>query len=502
MNKRSRTRIAVVCLGVCAAAAAHAVDRVAALHSDIRIAPNGELRITETIELQTGPRDAHSGIAREFASDYRDRAGNRVKAPLVVEKVLRNGRPEPYALEREARAMRLRTGQSKRPLARGKHVFEISYRTARQVGFFQSHDELYWDVGGGWPFAFERLSAEVSFERPVPAGEIKIDARTGRPDARGEDYHAFVREGSAAFRATRPLGAREGMAIVVGFPKGVVAQPTLPERAAWYLAANPGVPVGGGIFAGMLAFLFLVRARLKRADALPVAGAVPEGVGPAGVRFIARNRYDERCLAAAMLGLQSRGFLSLREHGERLLLERTGAWVDWFPGEEELARRLFRDEDAVRIRRHGRTLDEAGRRLSRELRRTFLRREWSRHGSFVLAAAGIGAGAVLAMLALEAPPVPLMVIAGASALSLVAFAFWLLPVYTRRGDGHRAAIEALRRRLAEGAPESEEERASLEPYAFALDIDWAKGLDLSSPAPDKARERPMRPLRHTRSAVA
>ncbi|HKX38285.1 MAG TPA: hypothetical protein VJN20_06515, partial [Burkholderiales bacterium] len=115
---------------------------------------------------------------------------------------------------------------------------------------------------------------------------------------------------------------------------------------------------------------------------------------------------------------------------------------------------------------------------------------------------GIGAGAILAMLALEAPPVPLMVVAGASALSLVAFAFWLLPVYTRRGDGHRAAIEALRRRLAEGAPESEEERASLEPYAFALDIDWAKGLDLSAPASDKARERPMRPLRHTRSAVA
>jgi hypothetical protein len=502
VNKRSRTRIAVVCLGVCAAAAAHAVERVAALHSDIRIAPSGELRITETIELQTGPRDAHSGIVREFASDYRDRAGNRVRAPLVVDKVLRNGRPEPYALEREARAMRLRTGQANRPLARGKHVFEISYRTARQVGFSQSHDELYWDVGGGWPFAFERLSAEVSFERPVPAGEMKLSARTGRADALGEDYHAFVREGSAAFRATRPLGARERLAIVVGFPKGVVAQPTLPERAAWYLAANPGVPVGGGIFAAMLAFLLVVRIRLKRADALPATGAVPEGVGPAGVRFIARNRYDERCLAAALLGLQSRGFLRLHDYGERLRLERTGAWVDWLPGEEELARRLFRDEDEVKIRRHGRTLEEAGRRLSRELRRTFLRREWSRHGSFVLAGAGIGALGILAMVALEAPHVPLMVIGGASALSLLAFAFWLLPVCTRRGNGHRAAIEALRGRLAEGAPESEEERSSLEPYAFALDIDWAKGLELSATAQDKAPERPMRPLRHSRSAAA
>src|SRR5918999_3660443 len=209
-----------------AAAAAHAVERVAALHSDIRIASSGELAVTETIELQTGPRDLHRGIVREFAAEYRDRSGNRVKVPLFIEKVLRNGRPEPYAFERDARRTRLRTGQANRPLARGKHVYEIAYRTARQVGYFNTHDELYWDVGAGWPFAFERLSAEVSFERPVPADELKLEARTGAPDARGEDYHAFVREGSAAFRATRALGAREGLAITVAFPKGVVARPS------------------------------------------------------------------------------------------------------------------------------------------------------------------------------------------------------------------------------------------------------------------------------------
>ena len=491
MNKPARARFAVFCLWMGAAAAAQAVERVAALHSDIRIASSGELAVTETIELQTGPRDAHRGIVREFAAGYR------------IDKVLRNGRPEPHAFERNGRRMRLRTGQANRPLPRGKHVYEIAYRTARQVGYFTTHDELSWDVGAGWPFAFERLSAEVSFERPVPAEEMKLEARTGAADARGEDYHAFVREGSAAFRATRALGAREGMRIVVAFPKGIVAQPTLAERAAWYVAANPGVPAGAGVLGLMLAFLFAVRRRFLHADVAGAAcGNPPDGVGPAGVRFIVRKRYDERCMAAALFGLQSRGFLSIREHGERLRLARSGTAVDWYPGEEELARRLFRQDDEVQIRRRGRTLDEAGRRLARELRRSFMRREWNSHGSFLLAAAGIGAAGILAMAALETPQLPLVVIGGATGAALLAFALWLAPVYTRRSTRHRAAIEALKSRLEAGAPGSEEERASLEPYAFALDIEWASGPDLSARARDTAPERPMRPLRHTRSAVA
>src|SRR5688572_14883232 len=129
---------------------AHAVDRVSALHSDIRVAASGELTVTETIELQTGPRDALRGVAREFAADYRDRRGARARVPLALDKVTRNGRPEPFALERAAGGMRLVTGQRGRALARGKHVLQIVYRTAGQVAFFDEHDELHWNVGAGW----------------------------------------------------------------------------------------------------------------------------------------------------------------------------------------------------------------------------------------------------------------------------------------------------------------------------------------------------------------
>jgi hypothetical protein len=493
---------------LCISPAVFAAERISAFHSDIRIAATGELAVTETIEVQSGPRDAQRGFVRELPDDYRDRLGNLVRVPLVVERVLRNGRPEPYAVERTPGGARVRTEESGRVL-RGKQVYQIAYRTARQVGYFDQHDELYWNLGRGLGAAVERLSAEVSFERPVAAKDIKIDAYAG---VQGQDYHAFVRESSAAFRATRPLTARESMTILVAFPKGVVERPSQLERGAWYLSTHRGVPVGAGLLALMLAFLLACRRRFARVPPAAPHAAPPVGVGPGGVRFIDRGAYDERCLSAAILGLQSRGYLRVRELGERLRLERTGEALEWFPGEQSLARRLVR-ERAAEIRRHGRTLEEAGLRLAAELREAFGRRRWTSNLPYALVAAGIGLVGVLAMHALDTPRVAFLVLAGATALCLLVFAFKGLPVLSPRGREHLEAIDALRQHLASAEPQSEEEFARLLPYAVALELENAWGrrfaervpsnlVELTPRAQDKASARPRRPLRHTRSAAA
>ena len=511
----TRTRLAAFFIGILGLLGpVHALDRVSALHTDIRVAAGGALTVTETLEFHTGARDAHRGIVREFAAEYRDRAGSRMRVPLDLEKVTRNGRPEPYTLERAAGALRLRTGEPGRALPRGKHVYQIVYRTSGQVAFLDAHDELHWNVGAGWSLAFERLSAEVSFENLVLGELMRLEARTGASEARAEDYHAFVREGSAAFRATRPLAAREDMAITVAFPKGVVKAPSPLARAGWYFSAHRGVPVGSAIGALMLALLLACRARFARDRAPAPEGLVPPGVGPGGVRFIERKGYDQRCLGAALLGLQARGYLAIREHGERLRIEKRGKEVEWFTGEEALARRLLRDRRQVDIRRRGRTLEEAGGAFAGELGRAFGRREWTPQGSFVLAAAGIGASGVLAMVALDTPVPALAAISGAIVVVLALFGLKFLPLFRWRGREHRAAVDALRRHLAETEPASEEEFARLLPYAVALGVEkaWGKGfaallpaniVELTPPpARDRAPAQPRRPLRHTRSAVA
>jgi hypothetical protein len=136
------------------------------------------------------------------------------------------------------------------------------------------------------------------------------------------------------------------------------------------------------------------------------------------------------------------------------------------------------------------------------LRQAFPRRVWTGQGSFVLAASGLAATGILAMLALETPEAAFMVIAGATAAALLASAVWLLPLWASPRRLRRPQVEALRDYLASGEPLDEEERTRLTPYAVALDAEWAKGLDFTERAPDKAPALPTHPLPHKRSAAA
>jgi len=210
----------LLCLLVLAANAA-AVERVLDFHSDIRIGADGALLVTEVIVVQAEGRDIRRGILRDFPTDYRDRRGARVVVPFEVLRVTRNDEPERYATERRANGVRVRIGDPDVALRYGRHTYEIRYRTARQIGFFDDHDELYWNVNGnGWSFAFDSISAEVTLPREVPAAELKAEAYTGPVGAQGRSYEAFTRDGAAAYRSTHPFQPHEGMTIVLAFPKG------------------------------------------------------------------------------------------------------------------------------------------------------------------------------------------------------------------------------------------------------------------------------------------
>src|SRR2546430_11462590 len=101
-----------------------------------------------------------------------------------------------FRSERLANGERIRIGSADVMLSPGRHVYEITYRTSRQLGFFSDHDELYWNVNGnGWTFPFDRLSAEVRLPAPVPAGPAQLVAGTGPPGARRRGYQEVAAHG-------------------------------------------------------------------------------------------------------------------------------------------------------------------------------------------------------------------------------------------------------------------------------------------------------------------
>ncbi|MGQ0544879.1 MAG: DUF2207 domain-containing protein [Betaproteobacteria bacterium] len=467
-----------------------AEERVVDFQQAIRIARSGELTVTERIEVMVEGREIRRGILRDFPTGYRDARGIRTSVPFDVLAVTRDGAPENWALEELANGKRIRIGSANVMLPRGVHVYEIMYRTSRQLGFFQEHDELYWNVNGtGWTFAFERIGAEVHLPAPVPAGQIRLEGYTGPQGARGRDYEAAAREGGAGFRTTRRLGPHQGLTIVVGFPKGVVAPPGATQRARWWIADNAGVIIAVG--GAALLFLFLYwRWSLVGRD--PAAGPrypryeAPPGAGAAGVRYIDRMGYDDRCFAAGLLGLGARGFLKIRQSGEDWGVERTGAKVEYLPGEQTLVANLVPGEKSIQVltRTYDAAVAQARDAFATGLALHFGRKLFSKnHGS--LAAGIFLAIGVLALALVQGAPVAALVV-GAVAMAVMLFLFKLwLPAYSVQGRRLQDHIEGLRQYLSvaeaddlarmKAPPQTPQEFARLLPYAVALDVEktWA-----------------------------
>ena len=129
-------------------------ERILSYHSDIAVQPDASMRVTETIAVHGAGKEIRHGIYRDFPTEYRDNLGNRVKVAFEILAVTRDGRSEPYHTEAMSNGARIYVGAKNVMLPPGDHTYTLTYGTRRQLGFFDDHDELYWNVTGNvWTFS-------------------------------------------------------------------------------------------------------------------------------------------------------------------------------------------------------------------------------------------------------------------------------------------------------------------------------------------------------------
>lgn len=331
-----------------------AQERITSYDSMVQINSDGSLDVTERISVRAEGGQIRRGIYRDFPTRYKDRHGNRAMVELQVIEVLRDGQPEPWFTERRNNGVRINTGSDDILPTPADLTYTLRYRTTRQLGFFEDVDELYWNaIGNGWAFPIERGSVEVRLPRAVPAEKMRIDAYTGEEGARGQAYVAsVVAPGQARWLLTQPLAPGEGFTIALGFPKGLVTEPTTRQRWQWLLKDNKGVLIA---LLGLVALLGFCLRRWHRLGRDPAAGTViaryeaPAGYSPAGLRVMTRMGYDTRCFSADLLSLAVAGKVQIhREKGllsDDWELQRTGSSTTSLPTNEQeaLLSKLFPD---------------------------------------------------------------------------------------------------------------------------------------------------------------
>ncbi len=322
-----------------------AEEIIHSFHSRIEVATNAQLTVTETIRVRAEGQSIKRGIYRDFPQLYRGKWGLRQKTGFEVVSVLRDGKPEPWHSEKRSNGQRIYIGDANVLLNEGDYTYTLTYTTDRQLGFFDTHDELYWNVtGNGWEFAMQQVTAEVW----LPEG-VHIQSReayTGYAGSKGQDYITEAPiEHIALFATTRPLAATEGLTIVVTWPKGAVFPAMQPDDPMVMMRDNPGLAMGL-IGLGLVFIYYVVVWSLFGRD--PERGTIipryepPEGFSPAAVRVMTRMKFDPKAFAANLIQLGVKGALVLQEAGGEYTVtkaERTPTTL--LPDERALHSALF-----------------------------------------------------------------------------------------------------------------------------------------------------------------
>ncbi len=333
---------------------AYSQEKILSFQSLVQVHPDATLTVTETIKVQSAGVVIRRGIVRDFPTIYRDKAGNTVNVGFEVLEVLRDGKNEPYHLQYVKNGVKIYIGRKDVILPSGVYEYTIKYRTDRQLGFFPNYDELYWNVTGhGWTFPIE--SAQAVIELPPGAKIIQYRAYTGRYGAKGRDYNAREEgPGMIVFTATRDLPPGSGLTVAVAWPKGVVQPPSDLDKMGFFLRDYLNLVVGG---AGLLLVLGFYLVSWNRVGKDPAKGTIiplfapPPGFSPPSVRYLLRMGFDDRTVAAALVDMAVKGYLTIENVGKEYTLHKKGGGAKAITREEQnLGNELFSGGDTLEMK--------------------------------------------------------------------------------------------------------------------------------------------------------
>jgi uncharacterized membrane protein YgcG len=370
-----------------------AQEEILNFHSDIQVQLDGSMLVTETIQVQAEGNKIKRGIYRDFPTIYKDRFNNRYRVKFDLQMVQRDGRSEPYHTESLDNGIRIYIGDKDVYLDNGIYTYTLTYTTDRQLGFFDTHDELYWNVtGNGWNFPMQRASARVTLPPGVPPEQIGTEAYTGLLGSKDGAYDVQIDpDGGTVFNTTEPLSNYEGLTIVVTWPKGHIKEPGWKQQLKLFLEDNLAALVGTGGSLLLLLYYFLVWRAVGRD---PEAGIVvplyspPKNYSPASMRFIRRMGYDDKAFGTAIVNLAVKGYLTISESSSgTFTLEKTGdQGVTLAAGEEALAAALFEKKKTkitLKQKSHSR-IRKALRKHERSLKRDYEKRYFRTNSGFLL----------------------------------------------------------------------------------------------------------------------
>lgn len=293
-------------------------EKINSWHTDLTVAADGQLTVTEEISIHAEGDEFKRGIVRKLPLLFQDHNGREHHVQYELTAVDVFGATSPYHTATEGDDFVLYVGSEGNFLQPGDYPYRITYTTKGQVGFFPDYDEIYWNVNGnGWAFAVDSISAVIHLP---PTAQVKQTAcYTGSYGSTETACTDSIIDARTVRFQGPAMEEYEGLTVAVGFQKGVVAEPPPPTFFERYAVGL----VGGGITLLLLLYYFGTWIRFGRDPDMPTVIPLfepPDALSPASVGMVMEGGFENRLITPAMIDLAVKGVLRIEEKKEEMLL--------------------------------------------------------------------------------------------------------------------------------------------------------------------------------------
>lgn len=295
-------------------------ERVLSFHSDIKVDISSVITVTESIKIYAAGAIFKRGITRTIPIEVIDNLGKKDKFEFEILSVEKDGINSKYHTEKANGEITIYVGEKDVFLNKGEYNYTITYSISSQIRYFESYDEIYWNVNGFmWDLPFNKVSSQITL--PKGGKIIQNACYTGSYGSNSTNCSSTIlSENNIRFNAEN-IGAGENLTIAVGFEKGIVHQPPPPPPPTFFQK------FGVIIISGLLSFclLFYYGFTWLKFGIDPVNPTVfpqfdvPEKLTPASIGMIDKQRYYGDLITGSILSLAVKGYIKIEEDVEEYI---------------------------------------------------------------------------------------------------------------------------------------------------------------------------------------
>jgi len=230
-------------------------EQINSFDSKITINKDGTIDVQETISYYFGDLQRH-GIYRNIPYIKTNQDGKKFQLDFSNFSVTdENNLSYRYSRSIINNNIQLKIGDPNRTVT-GVHSYIISYQVGGALSYFSDHDELYWNITGNeWTVSIASITSQVVWSQEIQKTDIKISCYTGVLGSINTQCNFYHDRDKVSINSVSSLSAGEGLTVVVGFPKNIVAVLEPKEFVSFW---NTFIGKLVGLVIGLLALIWYV----------------------------------------------------------------------------------------------------------------------------------------------------------------------------------------------------------------------------------------------------